>query len=124
MARKPKVTHKRLMKAIEGSGGVITNIAFKLSVDWHTAKKAIENDSEAKEFYEGEGNKVTDLAQNIIIEALNDHDLGTAKWWLERKGAALGYNPTIKIDETKNVSVTHEYIDDLEPDNEESKTQS
>lgn len=115
MGRKPAMSQKKILKAIAGSGGVVKLIAQRLNVDWHTAKKNIMKDEVTKSAYEDECDTVADLAETVILEALNAHDVRTAQWYLERKGAKRGYNPTVKIEEEAK-TVKHIFIDDLEAD--------
>lgn len=74
---------KDFIKAIPGTGGVITSIAMKIGCDWHTVRKYIDEYPTVQAVYQAERHKVTDKAKNNIIEAIvNDKDLATSKWWV------------------------------------------
>lgn len=111
MGRKPAMSQKKILKAIAGSGGVVKLIAQRLNVDWHTAKKNIMKDEVTKSAYEDECDTVADLAETVILEALNAHDVRTAQWYLERKGAKRGYNPSIELKGNTTEPITLNFID-------------
>lgn len=119
MGRKPKCTHRKLMRAIENSSGIISVIAKRLGCSWVVANNSIKRDSEAYQFYLDECEKIIDVAESVVISSIRDNkDVNTAKWYLEKKGAVRGYNPTVKV-EAEQKSVTRVYIDDLgKSDNE------
>lgn len=119
MGRKPKCTHRKLMRAIENSSGIISVIAKRLNVSWVVANNSIKRDSEAYQFYLDECEKIIDVAESVVISSIRDNkDVNTAKWYLEKKGAVRGYNPAFKV-EAEQKSVTRVYIDDLgKTDNE------
>ena len=74
------------MKAIPGTGGVISSIADRVGCKWHTAKKYIDKYPKLTEAYEAERSRVTDKAQsNIITAIVKDGDLPMSKWWLAVK---------------------------------------
>lgn len=110
MGRKPTISKKKMLKAIQGTGGVVSLIAKRLDVDWHTAKKYLEKD-EIKQAYEAECDTVADLAETVIFEALNAHDVRTAQWYLERKAAKRGYNPALRIENEHDSAITLNFID-------------
>lgn len=89
------------MKAIKGSGGVISVIADTLGVAWHTANKAIEENEGAKQALENEMERRLDLSESVLIrniemaEAQQSKgffaDTSDAKWYLSKKGKHRGY---------------------------------
>ena len=85
MANKPKYKVADFEKVIPGTGGIITTIATKLGCTWHTASKYIKNSPKLSEMVEGEANKIDDMAESVVINAIKDKDVQTAKWWLERR---------------------------------------
>jgi hypothetical protein len=81
-----KYTAGQFIKAIKGTGGVISSIADKVGCTWHTAKRYIEDYPTIQEAYIAERNRVSDKAQNNIITAIvNKSDLAMSKWWLQVK---------------------------------------
>jgi len=87
-------TKTELLDAIKDSNGIISTIAKRLNVSWDTARKYIKKDADAVQAYENERNGVLDLAENVIIDALQKNDISTAKWILQIKGKSRGYAGT------------------------------
>lgn len=78
-----KYSAGQFIKAIKGSGGVISAIADAVGCDWHTAKRYIEDLPTVKAAWEAERNKITDKARHNIIKAIGEGDLQMSKWWLQ-----------------------------------------
>lgn len=76
---------KQFINAIEGTGGVISDIAKNVGCTWHTAKGYIDKYPKVREAYEAERARVTDKAQSNIVDAINKRDLQMSKWWLQVK---------------------------------------
>jgi hypothetical protein len=77
-----KFTVTQFIKAIPGTGGIISVIAKTVNCDWHTAKKYIEEHPTVKQAWTNERNQITDRAKHNILKAINDGDLQLSKWWL------------------------------------------
>jgi len=73
------------INAIPGTAGIIDSIAKKVGCDWHTAKKYIKEYSSIEEAYNDEVERVSDLAVTVVIKAIRDGDIPTAKWYLTKK---------------------------------------
>jgi hypothetical protein len=83
------------LKAIPGSGGIIASIARKTGVAWHTAKKFIEDHEDVRVAYQDEIEMRCDLAEGVILQAIQKQDIGTAKWYLALKGKERGYSDKV-----------------------------
>jgi len=79
------------IEAIPGSGGIISTIAARVGCAWDTAKRYIENYATVRQAYENECEKVTDLAEAVVIGEIKNRDVHTAKWYLMMKGRSRGY---------------------------------
>lgn len=79
------------MNAINGSYGIISTIADRLKINWNTARTYIQKDKDARQLYENERNAMLDRAESCIINALEQNDVNTAKWFLQIKGCDRGY---------------------------------
>ena len=99
------------MKAIEDSHGVIAVIAKRLGVEWHTANSAIMNDPMAFQKYQDETDKIVDVAETVILNALMNEDIRVAQWYLERKGAFRGFNPSVEVRNSGDSNITMNFID-------------
>ena len=83
MAGKPKFTAGQFIKAIKGTGGVISLIAQTVGCDWHTAKKYITQHSTVARAWDAERHSITDKARHNILMAIDAKDLQMSKWWLQ-----------------------------------------
>ena len=79
----PSYTAQQFIKAIPGTGGIVSAIADKVGCDWHTVKDAIVKYPTVKDKWENERHKITDKAQHNIIRAIQEGDLQMSKWWLQ-----------------------------------------
>ena len=82
---------QEFIDAIEGSAGIITTIATRVNCAWHTAKKYITNYPTIARAYDDECERVKDLAESVVIKAMNAEDVQTAKWYLTLKAKDRGY---------------------------------
>ena len=100
-------TTKQFIDAIPGTGGIITTIAERVGCVWHTAKKYIDTYPTIRKAYIDECERVTDMAESILIKSIKDGNTQDAKWWLARKrktvfGDAVditsGGHPILRVD--------------------------
>jgi len=122
MANKNQFTAEQFIKAIKGSGGIISVISNRIGCDWHTAKRYITDYATIKQAYDNECESVIDLSESLVItniqfarakqeaikkkleaqqigaENLEQVDSGDAKWWLTKKGKGRGFGEKIDID--------------------------
>ena len=78
-------TVKQFEAAIPGSGGIIATIARRVGCSWHTAQTYINESAKLGRLFEDEANKIDDMAESVVIKAMQDGDVSVAKWWLERR---------------------------------------
>ena len=77
-----KFTAAQFIKAIPGSGGIISQIAASVGCDWHTARKYIDSHPTVLLVYKAERYAITDKARHNILTAIDEKDLQMSKWWL------------------------------------------
>ena len=80
MADKNHYTAAQFIKAIPGTGGIISALADKVGCGWHTAKRYITDYVTVAEAWEAERNKITDKAKHNIVKAIHGGDLQMSKW--------------------------------------------
>ena len=80
--------------AIPGSGGIISAIAQRVGCNWYTAKRYIEKYPTVRRAYDDECEKISDLAETVIIKDIQTGSVQTAKWYLTMKGRGRGYAKT------------------------------
>ena len=91
MGNKPKNGAGKVIKAIEGSGGIKQLIADRLKVHRNTVDNYLERYPTAQQAYDNEVEKVGDKAESIIQTALRNNDLQIAKWYAMNKLKDRGY---------------------------------
>lgn len=79
-----------IKKAIEGSGGYISEIARRLKCDWHTADKYIK-EFELSEDLIVEDERATDRAEIKLMQAIEDGEIAAIIFRLKTKGKKRGY---------------------------------
>jgi len=125
-----KIKPKTIMDVIPGSGGIISNIADSLGVDWHTAKKAIEENPAAKTALEDELEKRLDLSESVVIMNIQlavkqqkkgfFADTSDAKWYLSKKGKKRDYSDKLGIEHSGSLT----WSDFINAGNPDAKTNS
>ena len=90
----------QFIEAIPGSGGIISTIAARVGCHWHTARRFCMEVKAVKEVYDDEVEKTYDMAEAVVLKALQKEDIPTAKWYLTMKAANRGYAPTQKNEVT------------------------
>ncbi|MFH1574630.1 MAG: hypothetical protein ABIG68_11645 [Acidobacteriota bacterium] len=94
---------QQFIDAIPGSGGIITTISKRVGCAWHTAKKYITEYSTVARAYRDECEKVTDMAESVVLKSLQAEDVTTAKWYLTVKARDRGYAQQQRMDLTTDV---------------------
>lgn len=88
-------TAAQFIAAIQGSGGIVTTIAGRVHCAWHTAKRYCDRKSTpfptVADAYEDECQKITDMAESVVIKDIRDGVVETAKWYLTMKGRDRGF---------------------------------
>jgi len=102
-----------LKKAINGSGGYMSQIARQLNCDWHTAKKYIDQDEELVRLVHDEDEKLNDLTEMKLIDNIKGGDTTAIIFRLKTKAKARGYI------ETRELKVETPIFKGLDLDNEE-----
>ena len=90
-------TREQVIKAIDGSAGIISAIAARLGCGWGTAQKLIGRWVETQEAFKAEREKILDLAESKIVESIRNGDTQDAKWVLARLGKARGWGDQVAV---------------------------
>ena len=94
MARKSK---KAIIEAIKDSGGIMSTIARRLGVTWHTADTWVKQYDETKQALQDEREAILDLAESTLFRNIKDGNSPDAKWLLSTMGKNRGYNERQEI---------------------------
>lgn len=109
------ITPRKLKKAIEGSYGIIVRVAKRAGCSTKTVSRKLKKYPELAEALEEEKatlrKDLSDMADLVILEALQDNDRRVAMWIKERLGASEGYNPTVELKGSTTGNITLNFID-------------
>ena len=102
MGRKRIVKEKELLAAIEGCRGIISTVAARLHVGWHTAERAINDSEKAREAMSDEEETTLDFVEGKAIQRINEGDGAMIRFYLATKGKKRGftYDEKMEADET------------------------
>lgn len=119
MGRKRIVKEKELLAAIEGCRGIISTVAARLHVGWHTAERAINDSEKASEAMSDEEETTLDFVEGKAIQRINEGDGAMIRFYLATKGKKRGftYDEKLEADETaedNNINVICDG-EDVEP---------
>ena len=119
MGRKHKLKEKELLENIKGSYGIISTIAARLHVDWHTVDDTIKMYPSCMQALADENESVLDFTEGKAIERIKDGDSVMIRFMLATKGKKRGYtyDEKMEADETaedNNVNVICDG-EDVEP---------
>ena len=102
MGRKHKLKEKELLENIKGSYGIISTIAARLHVDWHTVDDTIKMYPSCMQALADENESVLDFTEGKAIERIKDGDSVMIRFMLATKGKKRGYtyDEKMEADET------------------------
>lgn len=109
-----RVSKKRMLNAIKDSAGIISTIAKRLDVCWVTCKKLIDSKDIYIQYLREEIEKNIDKAESVILQALDDGDIQTAKWYLQTIGKQRGYSELNNINLSANIKTDIQKLSDEE----------
>ncbi len=95
-------TDETILRAIKGSGGIITSIANKLGCAWDTANKYVNKNEATRTAYKNEKEQILDLSENVVYESIKAGNTQDAKWVLATLGKRRGFGDEQPTDKTDN----------------------
>ena len=117
-----KITEKKFIKALKESGGNQSIIAERMNVTRAAVSIFISRNPDMKSLCEAEGEKIIDIAENIIDEDIEKcKSIDSAKWKLtnSKRGKLRGYGP--KIDQEITGSIQPTKIEIIMPNEDPNK---
>ncbi len=114
-----KASIRKILIAISGTGGLISAIAKKLGVHYHTVLNYEKRYESVKQAIEEERDKILDKAESNLFVRIKEGDEETSKWFLARKGRHRGYSE--KIDTEQKGDITIRVVYEEEREGEEKK---
>lgn len=89
VCRRPSLN--AILKAIEGTGGIIVRIAEKLSVSRQAVYDYIDRYDEVRQAIQNEKDTILDVCEEGLFSMIYGRDFEAIKYYLERKGKCRGY---------------------------------
>lgn len=86
-----------VLEAIKDSGGIMSTIARRLGVTWHTADSWVKQYDETKQALQDERETILDLAESTLFRNIKDGNSQDAKWLLSTMGKNRGYSERHEI---------------------------
>jgi hypothetical protein len=90
-------TVEQFLIAIPKTGGIVSTIAQRVGCSWATARKFIDTHPTVLSAYRDECESVIDMAESKLINAMNNDDIDSIKWYLARKGKHRGFSERLEL---------------------------
>jgi len=87
----------QVLEAVKDSAGIVSNVARKLGCDWHTARRYIDEYATAQAAFDGETQRVNDLAEVKLIEQIQAGEQWAVKYRLSCKARDRGYGEAVQV---------------------------
>lgn len=111
MGRKRKFKKQDILDALKGSYGIVSEVADKLGVDWHTADDYIKLWPETLQAQKDENERYLDLTELKCIERVKAADGSMIRFVLATKGKTRGYGTEDTATDTSGAADTVVNID-------------
>lgn len=95
--QRPRYKKEEVLRAIEGSGGIVSVVAKRLGCHWNTARRYIDRWRETREAFSAETEVVLDMAEAVVVHEIKRNNVRVAQWLLTRKGSRRGYSNTLAL---------------------------
>lgn len=93
-----KFTLDQVITAIKGSSGIKATIQRRLGCARMTVDNYLKRYATAQAAYDEEVETVGDLAESVIISAIKNKDVDTAKWYAKAKLKHRGYTDKQEVE--------------------------
>ena len=100
MANADKYTLAQVLDAIKGSAGIKATIMRRLGCSRNTVDNYLKRYATAQQAYDDEVESIGDAAESVIIGAIKNKDVDTAKWYATKKLRHRGYGDKSELDIT------------------------
>ncbi len=94
-----KASVRKILKAVPGTGGLISAIAAKLGVHYRTVLRYRDQHELVRHAIEEEREKILDKAESNLFIKIQEGDEDISKWVLARKGKHRGYSEKIDTEQ-------------------------
>lgn len=80
-----------VLASVNGSAGIVSNVARRMVCDWHTARDYVEKWESTRQAFAGELEMVLDMAELKLISKVKRGTAWALKFYLATKGKGRGY---------------------------------
>ncbi len=94
---KDSYTEEDVLHAIDGSEGIVSDVARVLVCEWHTAQRYIEKWESTREAFKGEEEMLLDTAEKKLGSKVKRGTSWALKFYLSTKGKRRGYTKREEI---------------------------
>lgn len=105
-----KYTEQQIITAMQGTGGIVSQIIKNLSkpdsnitITRQSLYERIEKNPTLKEAYQAEQERIGDIAETGFFRALQEEKEWAMKEWFKYKGYTRGYTQKIENDNNTNI---------------------
>jgi len=117
-----RISKKRVKKAVEGSGGIVTIIARRLNRSRQQVYTYLEKYPDLKELVEEEREKIVDIAESKLIEKLKENKDWAISFVLKTLGKKRGYTEKVEVggDLTTKIPTPSEVLEEIKKNEREN----
>ena len=117
-----RISKKRIKKAVEGSGGIVTIIARRLNRSRQQVYTYLEKYPDLKELVEEEREKIVDIAESKLIEKLKENKDWAISFVLKTLGKKRGYTEKVEVggDLTTKIPTPSEVLEEIKKNEREN----
>lgn len=106
MAENEKYTLEQVLAAIKGSAGIKATIQRRLGCNSrNTVDNYLKRYATAQAAYDEEVESIGDAAESVIISAIKNKDVDTAKWYAVKKLRNRGYGDKSEIEHSGEMTI-------------------
>lgn len=99
------MTKEEILEAIKGSGAIMSTIARRLNLAWHTADKYCRKWEVTRKALQDETERTIDMAESTLLKSIEGKDVQSAKWYLSTKGKHRGYSEKHEIEHGGRIDI-------------------
>lgn len=112
-------TKEQVLKAIEGTMGIMSNVARNLGgIEWHTAERWVNAWECTRQAFADQRNRLLDLCEVRGFEMVNEKDGGMIRFFLSTIGKDRGYTTETHIAGPDGGPVPVTYVEVVKPNDD------
>ena len=93
-----RVTKTRFLKAVQGTGGILTMVAQKLSCSRATVYNFINKNPDMQKAIDQEREQILDAAQHNVYSRIQNNDWDATRYLLNTLGKQRGFTTSMELE--------------------------